>query len=148
MISRNCFRREIIVSASQKNLETIKTAYAAFQRGDIAAVLDLVADDVDWASEASGTGAPWFGPHKGKQGAGEFFDALGKTMEIEDFTPITYATTDDGDVLAVVRYAARSRETGKVAKMNLHHWWRFTNGKISFYRGTEDTALTVGALAQ
>ena len=136
------------MSASQKNLETIKTAYAAFQRGDIAAVLDLVADDVDWASEASGTGAPWFGPHKGKQSAGEFFDALGKTMEVEDFTPLTYATTEDGDVLAVIRYAARSRETGKVAKMNLHHWWRFTNGKISFYRGTEDTALTVGALTR
>ena len=50
-------------------------------------------------------------------------------------------------MLTVVRFAVRSRETGKVAKMDLHHWFRFTNGKISYYRGTEDTASTAAALA-
>jgi hypothetical protein len=24
--------------------------------------------------------------------------------------------------------------------MNLHHWFQFREGKISYYRGTEDTA--------
>ena len=67
-------------------------------------------------------------------------------MDVEDFTPLAFAATDDGDVLTVVRYAARSRETGKLAKMDLHHWFRFTNGKISYYRGTEDTAITAAAL--
>jgi len=51
-------------------------------------------------------------------------------------------------VLTVVRFAARSRETGKAAKMDLHHWFRFTDGKISYYRGTEDTAITVEALTR
>jgi len=32
--------------------------------------------------------------------------------------------------------------TGKSAVMHLHHWWRFDGDKVSFYRGTEDTALT------
>jgi hypothetical protein len=27
--------------------------------------------------------------------------------------------------------------------MDLHHWFRFADGKISHYRGTEDTAVTV-----
>ena len=67
-------------------------------------------------------------------------------MEVEDFTPLTFAANADGDVLTVVRFAARSRETGKVAKMQLHHWFRFTNGKISYYRGTEDTAIMVETL--
>jgi len=49
-------------------------------------------------------------------------------------------------VLSVVRFAVRSRDTGKVAKMDLHHWFRFTDGKISYYRGTEDTAVTTAAL--
>jgi ketosteroid isomerase-like protein len=56
------------------------------------------------------------------------------------------SATDDGDVLTVVRYTARSRETGKAATMEIHHWFRFTNGKISRYRGSEDTIATASTL--
>lgn len=69
-------------------------------------------------------------------------------MEVEDFTPLTFAADENGDVLTVVRFAARSRETGKLAKMDLHHWFRFTNGKISFYRGSEDSAITVATVTR
>ena len=130
------------------NIETVKAVYAAFVRGDVGAVLDAVTDDVDWGTETSSTGAPWYGIRKGKEGVGTFFDDLGKAMEVEDFTPLTFAATDDGDVLTVVRFAMRSRETGKVAKMQLHHFFGFSNGKISAYRGTEDTAVTVSTLTR
>jgi ketosteroid isomerase-like protein len=30
--------------------------------------------------------------------------------------------------------------------MTLHHWWRFRDGKVVLYRGTEDTALTAELL--
>jgi ketosteroid isomerase-like protein len=32
--------------------------------------------------------------------------------------------------------------------MDTHHWWRFRDGKIYFYRGTEDTAQTQDLLRQ
>jgi hypothetical protein len=31
--------------------------------------------------------------------------------------------------------------------MDIHHWWRFRDDRICFYRGTEDTAATAAALA-
>jgi uncharacterized protein len=130
------------------NIETIKAVYAAFARGDVGAIVDVVTDDVEWASDTSSDGASWYGVHKGKEGVGAFFEAFGNAMEVEDFTPLTYAADADGDVLTVVRFAARSRETGKLAAMQLHHWFRFTSGKISYYRGTEDTAITVAALTR
>ena len=132
--------------SGKDNVNAIKAVYEAFGRGDVGFIADNVTDDVDWATESTSGGAPWYGPHKGKKGVGEFFEAFGKTMEVEDFTPLAFAATDDGDVLTVVRYAARSRETGKVAKMDLHHWFRFTDGKISYYRGSEDSAITAAAL--
>jgi ketosteroid isomerase-like protein len=132
--------------SGSKNIETIKGVYEAFARGDVAAILAAVTDDVDWATETTSQGAPWYGVHKGKEGVGAFFDQFGKTMDVEDFTPQAFAATDDGDVLTVVRFAVRSRDTGKLAKMDLHHWFRFTNDKISYYRGTEDTASTVETL--
>jgi ketosteroid isomerase-like protein len=45
-------------------------------------------------------------------------------------------------VLTVVRFQAKSRNTGRTAQMNLHHYFKFRDGKIAYYRGTEDTAQT------
>jgi ketosteroid isomerase-like protein len=132
--------------SGKDNIQTVKNAYEAFGRGDVAAILDLCTDDVDWASEACTQDAPWWGVRHGKEQTGGFFEGLGKAVEVVEFTPLAFATTDDGDVMTVVKYAARYRETGTLVEMNIHHWWRFTNGKISFYRGTEDTQATVAAL--
>jgi ketosteroid isomerase-like protein len=133
--------------SGSKNIETIKNVYAAFGRGDVGAILAVVTDDVTWGTETVAKDAPWWGIRKGKEQVGSFFEELGKTMEVEDFTPLTFAADDNGDVLTVVRYAARSRETGKAATMEIHHWFQFTNGKISRYRGTEDTIATAAALS-
>ena len=63
-------------------------------------------------------------------------------MEIEEFTPL--AIIGDGDVvLTVAHYRAKSRTNGKSAAMTLHHHWKFRDGKIAYYRGAEDTLLTL-----
>ena len=67
-------------------------------------------------------------------------------MEVDEFTPLTFAANDE-DVMTIVRYTSHARETGKSATMQLHHWFRFRDGKIASYRGTEDTALTLATLA-
>ena len=66
-------------------------------------------------------------------------------MEVEEFTPVSIAASDT-DVLTVVRFRARSRATGKTAAMDLHHAFTFRDGKISYYRGTENTAQTQAVL--
>jgi len=66
-------------------------------------------------------------------------------MEVEEFTPQSFAANDT-DVFTVVRFRARSRSTGKTAAMDLHHFFRFHDGKIAYYRGTEDTAQTEAVL--
>jgi len=53
------------------------------------------------------------------------------------------------DVLTVVRFGMRIPATGKQGAMELHHWFHFEpNGKISRYRGTEDTALAAELLTK
>ena len=49
--------------------------------------------------------------------------------------------------MVVTRWAATAPATGKSTAMDIHHWWRFRDGKICFYRGTEDTARTQALLA-
>ena len=60
-------------------------------------------------------------------------------------TPVSVAANDT-DVLSVVQFRARSRATGKTATMHLHHFFKFRDGKIAYYRGTEDTAQTQAVL--
>lgn len=131
--------------SADDNIKAVKAMYEAFGRGDAVAILDSVTEDVDWAADTSSSAAPWYGVRHGKQEVAVFFQAFGSTMEVEEFTPLTYATNDDS-VLAVVRCRAKSRATGKSIDMNLHHYFKFSGDKVSYYRGTEDTAQTVAVL--
>jgi len=130
---------------ADQNVQAIQAMYDAFGRGDIGAILDAVTDDVDWASDTSSTAAPWYGVRHGKGDVASFFKAFASAMEVEEFSPLVFATGEDA-VHSVVRCQAASRSTGKVIDMNLHHYFRFRDGKVCYYRGTEDTAQTEAAL--
>ena len=131
--------------SADDNIKTITHIYEAFGRGDVAAILDGVTDDVDWAAEAASSVAPWYGERHGKDAVAGFFAAFGGAMEVEEFTPVSMAASDT-DVHSLVRFRARSRSTGRAAAMNLHHFFRFRDGKIAYYRGSEDTAQTAAVL--
>ena len=126
-------------------IAAIQSVYEAFGRGDVGFILDQLTDDVDWASCPGSDVAPWHGIHRGKAEVPQFFNALGGALEITEFTPLSFASNET-DVMAVTRWSATVPATGKSLTMDIHHWFRFRDGKIYFYRGTEDTAATQEAL--
>ena len=65
--------------SAEQNVDTARQMYQAFGRGDVRAILDLVTDDVDWATDAPIASAPWYDPSHGKDGVAAFFEAMGKT---------------------------------------------------------------------
>ena len=125
-------------------IETVQGIYEAFGRGDVAAILAVLADDVDFASEPDQKIAPWHG-RRTKAEVPAFFQAIGEALEVTEFTPLSF-TSNETDVMAVIRFGSTVRATGKSGTMDLHHWWRFRDGKVVLYRGTEDTALTADLL--
>jgi len=125
-------------------IATVQSIYEAFGRGDIDFILDQLTDDVDWASCPDSDVAPWHGI-RGKAEVPGFFKTLGDTLQVTEFTPLAFAANET-DVMVVTHWAATAPATGKSAAMDIHHWWRFRDGKICFYRGTEDTAQTQAVL--
>jgi ketosteroid isomerase-like protein len=135
------------MSMSDPKIETVKKIYEAFGRGDVDAILAEVHDDVDWAIESSVAGAPWHGPRRNKSEVRRFFEEIAGSISVTEFAPFSFAANDT-DVFAVIRFALTAKATGKSGATQLHHWWRFQGGKISHYRGTEDTALTAQILGK
>ena len=131
--------------SATENTETVKVMYDAFVRGDAEAILERLTDDVDWATEAVDESIPWSGKRTGKDEVGRFFEEVGGAVEVQEFEAGSFAANDT-EVMALVRYRAKVRETGTEISMNLHHYWRFRDGKIEYYRGSEDTAQTLAAL--
>ena len=131
---------------AEGNITIIHSLYEAFGRGDVAGILEALAEDVDWATETSVDGAPWYGPHRGKDTVPSFFEAFGSSMDVQDFTPTAFAANET-DVFSIVRCSGTARSTGKPFATNLHHYFRFRDGLIYHYRGTEDTAQIVAALS-
>ena len=69
---------------------------------------------------------------------------IGSSVDVTEFTPLSF-TSNDTEVIVAVHWAFTVNATGKRAAMNMQHWWRFANGKIVFFRGSEDTEQTAAA---
>ena len=131
-------------TTTDPKIETVQRLYAAYGRGDMDAVLAELADDVDWAAEAAGTAVPWWGSFHGKSEVPRFFQAIGANVDISEFEVIS-VTANDTDAVAVIHWTFTVNKTGRTASMYMQHWWRFADGKICFFRGSEDSAQSAAA---
>lgn len=127
------------------NLEVVGQIYEAFGRGDVATIMGLLTDDVDFGSVADHPVAPWHG-RRDKAQVPAFFEAIGTHLDVTEFTPLSFATNDT-DVQVVIRFGVRVKSTNKAGTMLLNHWWRLRDGRVFYYRGSEDTALTAELLS-
>ena len=131
---------------SDSKIEAVQRLYEAYGRGDVDAVLAELADNVDWSAEAASTSAPWYGKFRGKGEVPRFFKEIGAIVEVTEFTLVSL-TSNETDVVATVRWAYTVNATGKRAAMHMQHWWRFADGKIVFFRGSEDSEQSANAFA-
>ena len=125
------------------NLETIRAGYGAFARGDVPAVLALLAPDVSW-TEAEGFpyGGTYSGPDAVLKGV---FMKLG--TEWDGFSAVPHEFVAQGDtVIALGQYGGKYKITGKSFSAPFAHAWEFRNGKIVRFRQYTDTVLVQNAL--
>ena len=132
--------------SSDPKIAAVQRLYAAYGNADIDAVLAELSDDVDWAAEAAGTSVPWWGNLRGKAEVPRFFKEIGANVDVTEFAVIGF-TSNETDVISTVHWTFTVHATGKTASMYMQHWWRFADGKIVFFRGSEDSAQTLAAFS-
>ncbi len=127
----------------QENTQRVKDGYAAFLRGDIPAVLDALADDIEWVVPGP-SDLPGAGTHSGKQAVHAWFGTLAENLEFQVFEPQEFIVQGD-KVVSLVYAEATARRNGRKIVNHEAHVWTFRDGKvvrIQFYR---DTAAIVAA---
>jgi uncharacterized protein len=145
-------RNQFVYPDAMSKSDVVREIYTAFSRGDVSAILDKLADDVDWeyAYRQSPNPVPWLQPRKGKAGAGAFLESLG-ALEFHSFTPRNLLEGPDF-VVALIGLDATVKATGKriVEDDEVHIWYLNSAGKVVKFRHCADTyqhAVAYGAIA-
>jgi ketosteroid isomerase-like protein len=129
---------------SENNVQIAKATYEAFARADLPAVLENFHTDVEWHAAE---GLPWGGVHKGRDAVAQ--DVFGALMTAFDGFSLTHERFIDGGdfVVALGRYAATARMTGKPLDAAFAHVWELEDGKLRRYYHYTDTVKFHEALS-
>ena len=129
------------------NLATVQAIYEAFGNGDVPAIIDQMAEDVDWEhwddNHAQKAGVPSLRTRNGKTGVSEFF-AVAARMGITDFQVINLM--EGGDQVAATVVIETDLPGGGHCRDEEIHLWSFgPSGKDSGLRHYVDTAKHIAA---
>jgi uncharacterized protein len=127
---------------SQKNKQVVKELYAAFGRGDIAAVLALVAEDVNW--RLPGTVPHYSGSYKGPNGVADFFRELDANIGVELFEPRDFVA--EGDRVLVIGWSrGRVKSSGRIFDNRWVMAFSVHDGKVTKFEEYADTQALAAA---
>jgi ketosteroid isomerase-like protein len=129
--------------SAEQNTQRAKDGYAAFMRGDIPAVIEFLADDIEWVTPGP-SDIPVAGTYTGKQAVLAFFGVLGENLEFHVFEPREFIAQGD-TVVALIHGDATVRRTGRRIVQDEAHVWTFRDGKVARLHLFQDTAAAVAA---
>lgn len=126
------------------NIPAVQAIYEAFGKGDIPAILDRLADDVEW-DRGMDHGVPYLKPGKGKAHVQNFFQQLA-AFQIAKFQPKNLLEGGN-QVVAVIDIEGTVTATNTtITDEELHLWTFGADGKVTEFRHLVDTAQHVAAM--
>lgn len=130
------------MASDQENIRVVQDAFAAFLRGDIAAILSACDPSIEVEFFGPPT-VPMSGQYKGHAGLQDYLGRVVSTVEFLQFVPQEFIC-EGTSVVVLGHTQARARATGREGRIPWAVVFTITDGKIGRYRVYEDT----GTLAQ
>ena len=123
-------------------LNIVQQAYEAYGRRDLTALLNLLADRIDWEFIGSAS-LPYAGKRYDRDGVVEFFSALEKTDDTQAFEPREFIEADQ-HVTVLGWTKGIVRDTRTPFETEWAHVFTVREGKIVRWRGFANTAARHG----
>jgi ketosteroid isomerase-like protein len=125
---------------AEQNIQLVQKMYASFSKGDVPAILEHVADDIDWGIDSQGSKEiPWHGIGRGKKYAQQFFATLSEQVTFTRFEPAGFVGSNDA-VACLVSFDSTLKKNGKKNTQQAIHYFHLKNGRVTKFRFWEDTA--------
>jgi ketosteroid isomerase-like protein len=130
--------------SAEENVKTAQQGYAAFGRGDVPAILELLTDDIEWIAPGPPDVIPAAGTYRGKEEVGRYFATLSEDVDIHKFEPHEFIAQGD-HVVVLISTEATVKSTGRKVTDHVAHVWTFKGGKLARFETFQDTAALVAA---
>lgn len=130
------------------NRMIVEDIYAAFERGDVPAVLAALDAEVVWAYPGP-SNIPFTGVFSGVEAVRRYFDTYaGQIAETDSNRFGTEAFVADGDLVVVLGFEVTTiTATGKTYNAPFAHAWTLDDGKVTKFCGYYDTAAMSAAFS-
>lgn len=124
-------------------IETVQSAYAAFGRGDIPALLDHLSDDIEWTFDGS-TGDAYMRTARGKDDVMRWFAQVMAVDGIQAFEPRQMLAGPD-HVTVIGWERTQALPAGGIFESSWIHVWQLRGDRITRFFGMFDTAAAARA---
>jgi ketosteroid isomerase-like protein len=128
---------------SQDNAKLVQQAYQHFKQGNIPAVLELMAENVEWHTPEI-ENISFSGTRVGRAKVGEFFSLLAQHQDALQFEPQQFVAQDD-KVVALGQYEWKIKKTGRTYKSPFAHVFTIREGRVTGFHEYLDTARAAAA---
>jgi uncharacterized protein len=123
-------------------LDVVKEAYKAYGRGDLQALLEMVAEKTDWKFIGP-VSLPYAGLRTDRKQVADFFDALARADQTDVFEPREFI--EAGEHVTVLGWTkVTARDTQKTFDSEWVQVVTVQDGEITRWRGFANTAARYG----
>jgi hypothetical protein len=127
------------------NIKVVQSAFAAFGRGDIPALLETMDPNVDWHGVIGvGPNVPTGGPRHGKAEVARFFQQVSDSVTFKKFEPREFLAKGD-TVVTLGSYAGVVKHTGRSFDLDWVMVMTVKGGKTTKFREYTDAAVVTAA---
>lgn len=123
----------------QENTRLVQRAYQSIQAGDIQALLNSFAENIEWQLPEM-ENVPFAGTWQGREGVGQFFSRVFEAQDVVQFEPQEYIAQGD-KVVVLGRFLMRIKSTGRDFGSDWAHVWTVQDDKITRFYEYVDTAV-------
>ena len=122
------------------NVEVARKMYVDYGAGNIPAIVERFAEDVEWEYGYPDRGIPWLAPRRGRESVSAFFHELSQHLAFSKFE-VTAVFGEGKVVVALISMAAIVRATGaSIVETDDAHLWHFDDrGRVKRFRHLSDT---------
>ena len=132
--------------AEMNNTEVVQSIYKGFESGDMAAILNVMSEEIVWLHPGKAEQIPFAGRFEGKEGVQRFFDIAFSSIDVLDQQVFSFEGS--GEKILVLGFEhMRVKATGKEYQSNWIHMYTVTDGKVVAFEEFIDTAALVSAFA-